>query len=175
MALKLEDKKAIVDQVNKVASSAVFAIVASYRGLTVAQMTDLRAKARKIGVFLKVVRNTLACRALEGTHFTCLEETLVGPMVLLFTPEDPGDCARLVRDFAKENKLLEVQALSFGVSLLSAKELEVVASLPSRDEAIAMFMAVIKAPITKFVRTLAEPHAQFVRVVAAIADKKKAA
>ncbi len=175
MAMKLENKKAIVDQVSKVVANSVFAIVASYRGLTVAQMTDLRAKARQSGVFLKVVRNTLARRAVQGTDFACLEEALVGPMVLLFTPEDPGEAARLIRNFAKDNKLLEVQALSFGGTVLPAKELETVANLPSRDQAIAMFMSVLKAPVTKFVRTLAEPHAQFVRVVAAIGEKKQAA
>src|SRR5262249_11653034 len=152
-------KKAIVDQVSKVAGNAVFAIVASYRGLTVEQMTTLRAKARAIGVFLKVVRNTLACRAVKDTPFACLEEALVGPMVLLFASEDPGEAARLIREFSKENKLLEVQALSFGVTLLPAKELEAVANLPSRNEAIALFMSVLKAPITKLVRTMAEPHA----------------
>jgi large subunit ribosomal protein L10 len=175
MALKLESKKAIVDQVNKVAVGSVFAIVASYRGLTVAQMTELRSRARKIGVFLKVVRNTLARRAVHETNFACLEEALVGPMVLLFTQEDAGEAARLMRDFAKENKLLEVQALSFGATLLPGKELEAVANLPSRNEAIALFMSVLNAPVTKLVRTLVEPHAQFVRVVAAIGDKKQAA
>lgn len=175
MALKLEDKKAIVDQMTKVAAGAIFAIVASYRGLTVAQMTELRAKARAAGVFLKVVRNTLASRAVKQTNFACLESALVGPMVLLFTAEDPGEAARLIRDFSRDNKLLEVQALSFGETLLPAKQLEVVASLPTRDEAIALFMSVLKAPITKLVRTMAEPHAQLVRVVAAIGEKKQAA
>jgi len=175
MALRLEGKKAIVAEVTEVANTAIIAIVASYRGLSVAQMTAFRSKAREIGVYLRVVRNTLARRAVQDTGFNCLQEALVGPMVLLFSPKDPGEVARLVRDFAKDNKLLEVKALSFGATLLPAKELETVANLPSRDQAIAMFMSVIQAPVTKFVRTLAEPHAQFVRALAAVGEKKQAA
>lgn len=175
MALKLEDKKLIVADVAKVAGDANFAIIASYRGLTVAQMTALRAKARQAGVFMRVVRNTLARLAVQNTNFACLQEALVGPMILIFSPQDPGDTARLVRDFAKENKLLEVKALSFGNTLLAANELEAVANLPTRDQAIAMLMAVLQAPVTKLVRTLAEPYAQVARVLSAVAEKKQAA
>lgn len=175
MALKLGDKKAIVDQLANVVANSVFAIVASYRGLTVTQMTELRAKARQVNVFLKIVRNTLASRAVQNTQFACLEKALIGPMVLIFSPAEAGEAARLVRDFAKENKLFEVQALSFGETLLPASHLEAVANLPSREQAIAILMSVLNAPVTKLVRTLAEPYAQLVRVVAAIGENKQAA
>lgn len=175
MPLNLEDKKAIVSEVTKVANEASFAMVASYRGLTVAQMTELRTKARQANTYLRVVPNTLARRAVKDTTFACLEEALVGPMIMLFSLADPGDIARLVRDFTKDNKLLEVKALTFGKTLLSANELEAVADLPTREQAIAMLMSVLKAPVTKFVRTLAEPYAQCVRVVDAIRVKKEAA
>lgn len=175
MALKLEDKRAIVAEVADVASKSILAIVASYRGLTVSQMTELRSKARAAGLYLRVVRNTLARRAVDGTDFACLQEVLVGPMILLFSPQDPGDAARLVRDFARDNKLLEVKALAMDGKLLPAAHVEAVANLPTRDQAIAMLMSVLNGPITKFVRTLAEPYAQAVRVMAAIRDQKQAA
>lgn len=174
MALRLEDKKAIVAEVAEVAAKALFAIVANYRGLTVAQMTMLRSKARQKGAYVRVVPNTLARRAVQDTSFSCLQEKLVGPVILMFTTQDPGEVARLVRDFAKDNKLLEIQALSFGLSLLPGKQLEQVANLPTRDEAIALLMSVMKAPVSKFVRTLAEPYAQCVRAVAAIGQKQAA-
>ncbi len=175
MTLKLEDKKAIVAEVNGIAAKSTFAVVAAYSGLTVAQMTELRSKARQIGVYLRVVRNTLARRAVQETEFACLQEVLSGPMVLLFSPTDPGDAARLIRDFTKENKLLEVKALALGGKLLAAKEIEAVANLPTRNEALASLMSVMTAPISKFVRTLAEPYAQCVRVMGAISEKKQAA
>lgn len=174
MALRLVDKKAIVAEVADVATNAVFAVVANYRGLTVAQMTALRSKARATGSYIKVVPNTLARRAVKETSFSCLDEKLVGPVILLFTNKDAGDAARFVRDFAKEHKLFEVQALAFAQQLLPSSALENVANLPTRDEAIAMLMAVLNAPVTKFVRTLAEPYAQCVRAVNAVAQKQAA-
>lgn len=175
MALKLEQKKAIVAEVAEVASSALSAVVAEYRGLSVSQMTRLRAEARSKGIYLRVVRNTLAKRAVAGTSFECLDEVLRGPLVLAFSRTDPGAAARLVRDFSKEHELLVVKALSVSGLLLAAKDLDRLANLPTRDEAIAMLMSVMQAPITKLVRTLAEPHAKFVRTVAAVRDQKQAA
>ncbi len=175
MPIKLEAKKAIVAEVSSVANQAKFAIVASYRGIPVDRMTDLRSKARAAGIYLRVVRNTLARRAVQDTAFACLQDTLVGPMVLIFTPNEAGDTARLVRDFAKDNNLLEVKALSFGNSVLAGKELDAVAKLPTRDEAIALLMAVLQAPTTKLVRTFSETYAKCVRVVAAVGEKKRAA
>ncbi len=175
MPMKLEGKKAVVAEVFSVANDAKFAMVASYRGLTVAQMTQLRVKARASGIYLRIVRNTLARRAVNDTPFVCLQEVLVGPMVLIFSTGEAGDAARLLRDFAKENSLLEVKAVSFGSTLLSGGELEAVAKLPTRDQAIGLLMSVMQAPVTKFVRTAVETYASLVRVVAAVAEQKKAA
>lgn len=176
MALRLEDKKAIVTEVAGVVSKAVFAIAADYRGLTVSQVTDLRAKARQAGgIYVRVVPNTLARRAVQDTEFACLQEVLVGPIILVFTTGDAGDAARLVRNFAKDNKSLEVKGLVLGGKLLAPSELEAVSKMPTREEALAMLLAVMKAPATKLVRTLAEPYAQAVRVLAAIGDQKNQA
>lgn len=173
MALNLQDKKAIVAEVAEVATNALSLVAAENRGLPVANMTKLRADARKAGVYMRVVRNTLARRALEGTEYACMNEVLVGPLLLAFSQQDPGAAARIIRDFIKTNEKLEVKALAIGGKLLDAKQLEAVAKLPTKDEAIATLMAVLKAPITKFVRTLAEPHAKLVRTVAAVRDQKQ--
>ena len=175
MALQLEEKKAIVSEVMQVATGAHSAIATEYRGLTVSELTELRAKAREQGVYLKVVKNTLAKRALEGTPYECMREGLVGPLMLAFSQEDPGSAARLIKDFTKDNALLAVKMISIGGELLEASELKRLSNLPSKDQAISMVMAVMKAPIEKFVRTLAEPHAKLVRTVAAVRDQKQAA
>jgi large subunit ribosomal protein L10 len=175
VVLKLEDKKAIVDEVAKIATSSISAIAADYRGLTVAEMTDLRAKARKTGVTLKVVRNTLAKRALEDTEFKCLSDVLNGPVFLAFSQDDPGAAARLIRDAAETLEKLKVRAIAIGGSLLDASSLKAVASLPTRNQAIAMVMAVLQAPVTGLARTLSETYAKFVRTVAAVRDQKQAA
>lgn len=175
MTLGLNDKKAIVKEVSAIAVDALSVVAADYRGLTVSEMTELRTKARETGVYLRVVRNTLAKRALEGTDFACMQGVLSGPLALAFSQEDPGAAARLMRDFIKKNKTLEVKALSIDGQLLGASDLDAVASLPTRDEAISMLMSVMQAPITKLVRTLVEPHTKFVRVVAAVKDQKEAA
>lgn len=175
MALRLEDKKVIVAEVAEVASRSLSALAGYYRGLTVTQLNGLRANARKNNVYMRVVPNTLASRALEDTEFSCLDEALVGPVVLMFSMEDPGAAARLVRDFVKTNEKFEVRAIALGGKLLPAKHLEAVASLPTRDQAISMLMSVMQAPVTKLVRTLAEPYAMLVRTVAAVRDKKQAA
>jgi large subunit ribosomal protein L10 len=174
VALKLEDKKAIVAEVADVASTAVSAIAADYRGLTVAEMTELRSKARKSGVYLKVVRNTLANRALENTNFACLKDALVGPVFLAFSREDPGAVARLLKEAAASFEKLTIKAIALGGKLLGPKDLDAVAKLPTRDQAIAILMSVMKAPITQMVRTFAEPYSMLVRTVAAVRDKKAA-
>ncbi len=174
MALKLEDKKAIVNEVAAVASHAVSAGVADYRGLTVAEMTALRSKADSAGIYLRVVRNTLARRAVENTDFACLQEVLGGSVLLAFSKDDPGAVARLLRDFIKEYEKLTVCGLSLSGKLLSGSDLEMVARLPTRDQALAMFMLVMLAPITKLVRTMVEPYAMLVRAVAAVRDSRSA-
>lgn len=174
MALRLEEKKAIVSEVAQVATDAHSAIAAEYRGLSVDELTELRSKARQQGVYLKVVKNTLAKRALEGTPYECMRDSLVGPLMLAFSQEDPGSAARLVKDFSKENDLLAVKVISIGGELLEASELTKLAKLPTKEQAISLMMAVMKAPVEKFVRTLAEPHAKLVRTVAAVRDQKQA-
>ncbi|CAL7959321.1 50S ribosomal subunit protein L10 [Gammaproteobacteria bacterium] len=174
MALRLEDKKAIVAEVADVAAKAVSAIAADYRGLTVTEMTDLRAKARKNGVYLRVVRNTLAKRALENTDFACMQDLLVGSVFLAFSQEDPGAVARLLKDAIRDYEKLTVCALALGGKLLNIGDIEAVAKLPTRDQSLAILMSVMQAPVTKLVRTMAEPYAMLVHTVAAIRDKKAA-
>ncbi len=174
MALRLDDKKALVAEVNTIAQSAHSVVAAEYRGLTVSQMTDLRARARSAGVYLRVVKNSLARRAVSGTQFECVAASLTGPLVLAFSKDDPGAAARLVKDFAKQNDKLVATLVSLGGSLYEATELDRVASLPTREQALAMLAGVFNAPISKFVRTLAEPHAKLVRTIAAVKDKKAA-
>ncbi len=173
MALGLEDKKAIVAEVNEAAQSALSAVIADYRGLSVGQMTALRKQAREGGVYLKVVRNTLAKRAVDGTEFECLQDSLVGPTVLAFSQEDPGAAARLMKDFSKENKELEVKALSISGQVLAAEQIDVLAKMPTLDQARAMLMSVMIAPVTKLARTLNEFPASITRVMAAVAEEKK--
>ncbi len=175
MPLNLEGKKAIVAEVNQVAQSAMAAVVAEYRGLTVGEMTELRKKARESGVYVRVVRNTLARRAVEGTEFACMQEAFVGPLVFAFSQEEPSAAARLFRDFAKEHDKLKVTALALGGQLMGPEQLEAVAKLPTKEEALATLMSVMQAPIGKLARTLNEVPGKLVRTLAAIRDQKQAA
>jgi len=175
VVLKLEDKKTIVKEVAVVAKQAISLVAAEYSGITVGQLTDLRKTARDSGVYMRVVRNTLARRALEGTQFACMQDALVGPLLLAFSQEDPGAAARMIRDFAKKNDKLKVKALALENTLLPGSSLDQVANLPTRDQAISQLMSVMLAPITKLVQTMAEPHAKLVRTVAAIRDQKQSA
>jgi len=173
--MRLEEKQALVAEVAEVAAKAHSAIAAQYRGMTVEQLTKLRVMARKQGVFMKVVKNTLARRAVAGTSFECMKDSLKGPLILAFSKEDPGAAARVMKDFTKDNEQLVVTAIALGGKLLPKSDLERLSKLPTREQAIATLMAVMKAPITKFVRTLNEPHAKLVRTVAAVRDQKQAA
>ncbi len=175
MALSFNEKEAIVAEVAEIASSAFSVVVAEYAGLESVDMDDLRAKSREGGVRLRVVKNTLARRALEGTDFACLQDSLVGPVVMAFSQEDPGAAARVVKDFTKENDKLVVKALSISGQLLEASELDRLAKLPTKDQAISMLMSVMQAPVTKLARTLNEVPGKLVRTVAAIRDDKQAA
>lgn len=175
MALNLNDKKAIVSEVAEVAQTAFSAIAAQYTGLTVGQMTELRIKAREQGVYLRVVKNTLARRAVEGTDFECMSEALVGPLVLAFSQEDPGAAARVITDFAKENSKLEVKVVSIGGKLLEAGDVERLAKMPTKDQAISLVMALMLAPVEKLARTLNEVPTKVTRAVAAVRDQKQKA
>ena len=175
MALNLEDKKTLVAEVNAVAATALSVVAAEYRGLTVSQMTELRSKARSAGVYVRVVKNTLARKALSGTTFEPLGPALKGPLVLAFSKDDPGAAARVVKDFAKGHDKLIATLVSLGGKVLPGKDLEKVASLPTRGEALAMLLGVMKAPLQKLVATLAEPQAKLVRTLAAVRAQKQAA
>ena len=160
---------------NEAAGKALSAVLADYRGLTVTQMTEMRTKARASGVYLRVIRNTLAKRAVEGTEYECLKSALVGPTLVAFSQEDPGAAARLMKEYAKTFEKLEVKALSIGGVLLGADQLDRVATLPTRDEALSLLMAVMQAPIAKLARTLNEIPGKLVRTLAAVRDQKEAA
>ena len=177
MSLNLAEKQAVVTEVAKVAASAHSAIAAEYRGLSVAQITQLRVKARETGVYLRVVKNTLARRAVQGTEFQCLQSSLVGPLILAFSQEDPGAAARLFKEFLKEkaNDKLVVKALAVGGQAFPASELDRLASLPTRDEAISLLMATLRAPLDKFARTLNEIPGKLVRTLDAIRRQKEEA
>ena len=175
MALRLEDKKTLVTEVNEIAQKAQSVVAAEYRGLSVAKLTELRAKARASKVYMRVVKNTLARRAVAGTPFECVGEKLRGPLILAFSQDDPGAAARLIKGFAKDHDKLVPTLVSLGGSVLPGKDLDRVASLPTREQALAQLLGVIKAPVVKFVRTLAEPHAKLVRTIAAVKDQKQAA
>lgn len=174
MALRLEDKKIIVEEVARVAAKAVSAAVADYRGLTVAEMTELRAKARNKGIYLRVIRNTLAKRAIENTGFACMQNALEGSVFLAFSTDDPGAVARLLKDAVRDYEKLTVCALALSDRLLDVKDLEAIAKLPTRDQALATLMSVMLAPVTKLAQTLAETYAKLVRTVAAVRDQKAA-
>lgn len=175
MALRLEDKKALVAEVNEVASRALSAVAAEYRGLTAVKFDTLRSKARENGVYLHVVKNTLAARAVKGTEFECLEPALTGPLVLGFSLEDPGSVGRVIKDFAKDNDKLVVKAIAVGGALYGAKDIDRLANLPTKEQALGQLAGLLLAPITQFVRTLSEPTAKFVRTVQAVADKQQEA
>jgi large subunit ribosomal protein L10 len=173
--MTLEQKQAIVSEVAAVAGSAPSAIAAQYSGLSVSDMTALRRSARDAGVFLKVVRNTLARRALQGTRFECMHDGLTGPLVLAFSGAEPGSAARVIRDFAKQHDKLIVKLVSIDGRLLGPSGIDALASLPTLDQARAMLLGLMQAPLGKLVRVLAEPQAKFARLLAAWRDSKQAA
>jgi len=173
MAIGLEDKKAIVAEVNEVAGGALSVVLADYHGVDANDMTGLRKDAREGGIYIRVVRNTLAKRAVEGTEFECVQEVLTGPTILAFSLEDPGAAARLLKDFAKEKPAFEIKALAVGGELLGADQIDRLAKMPTRDQALSMLANVIQAPVTKLVRTFNEVPSKITRAVAAVRDQKK--
>lgn len=153
MALGLKDKKAIVAEVQEAAQGALSAVVADSRGVTVGAMTALRKEAREAGVWMKVVRNTLARRAVEGTQYECLKETFTGPTLIAFSSEHPGAAARIFKDFAKKNDKFELKGGAFEGNMVSV---DMLATLPTYNEALAKLMSVMKeAAAGKLVRTIA--------------------
>lgn len=174
MALGLEDKKAIIAEVSETASNALSLVIADARGVSVTDMTELRAKARENKVVLRVVKNTLAKRAFKETEFECVEEALVGPSIFGFSMEDPGAAARLFKDFSKENDKFDVKALSVSGQMLDNTQIDVLASLPTLDQALSMLANVMLAPITKLTRTFNDVPGRVVRVVDQVAKKDAA-
>ena len=175
MALNLESKKVIVDQVGTTASNALSLIIADARGVNVTDMTILREKAREQNIEIRVVRNTLAKLAFKGTDFECVSEVLTGPSLFGFSMEDPGAAARLLKEFAKDNDKVEVKALSISGQLLDNGQIDVLAKLPTLEQALGQLACVTLAPITKLVRTFNEVPTKVTRVVGAVRDKKQEA
>ena len=161
MALNLSQEKEVVAELADVAAKAHSLVAAEYAGTTVEQMTAMRKKARETGVFLKVVKNTLATRAVAGTEFECVKDVLVGPLLYAFSTEEPGAAGRLIKEFAKGNDKLQPKVVAMGGQLYPASHVEVLASLPTRDQALAMLA-----------RVLAEPAAMFARAIKAVADQQ---
>ena len=174
MSLSLEDKKAVVEQVSDVLSDSKTAIVAEYRGLTVEKMTSLRREAREAGVYLRVVKNTLARRAVKDSDFECLDEHLVGPLALAASV-DPVAAAKVLARFDKANEAFSIKVGAMSGSLLSIEDISALAKLPGREELLATLVGTMQAPITKFVQTLSEIPSKFVRTLAAVCDAKEAA
>ena len=161
MALNLSQKQEVVAELADVASKAHSLVAAEYAGTTVSQMTAMRKKARETGVFLKVVKNTLATRAVTGTDYEGTKDALVGPLLYAFSMEDPGAAGRLIKEFAKGNDKLQAKVVSIGGKAYPGSHLEVLAALPTRDQALAMLA-----------RVLAEPATMFARAVKAVADQQ---
>jgi large subunit ribosomal protein L10 len=173
--LNREQKEVVVAEVAAVAKQAYSAVAAEYRGLSVAELTELRAKARAEGVYVRVVKNTLARRAVEDTDFACMQDGFKGPLILAFSQQDPGSAARVIKEFAKGRDKMVVKMVSIGGKVLPASQLEALATMPTYDQALSMLLALMKAPVEKLARTINEVPGKFVRTVAAIRDAKEAA
>lgn len=174
MALTFEQKKALVTEVTDVVSKANAAIVAEYRGLSVSQMTNLRSEARKNGVYVRVLKNTLAKRVVEGSEFECLNEHFIGPIVLAVS-EDPVAVAKVFDNFDKNHEKFLIKAGAMNGALMNEAQIKALAKLPSRDELLAKLLGTMQAPIAKFVQTLNEVPGKFVRTLDAYRESKEAA
>ncbi|KGO98347.1 50S ribosomal protein L10 [Novilysobacter defluvii] len=174
MALNLTQKQEVVAELAEVASKAHSLVAAEYVGLTVSQLTDLRKKARESGVYLKVAKNTLVSRAVEDTDYAVVQDELVGPLLYAFSQEDPGAAGRLIKEFAKANDKLKPRVVSLGGQKYPGTHVDVLASLPTRDEALSMLLSVMTQPATQLVRLLSEPASQVTRVINAAGQAKAA-
>jgi large subunit ribosomal protein L10 len=175
MALNLEQKKVVVAELAGVAAKAHSLVAAEYSGLTVAQLTDLRKKARQAKVFVKVAKNTLVSRAVEGTDYACVKDALVGPMLYAFSEEDPGAAGRLVKEFSKANDKLVAKIVSIGGQMYPGSHVEKLASLPTREQALSILAGLLLQPATMLARVMAEPASQVARVLSQIGEQKQAA
>lgn len=174
MALRLEQKQAIVGEVQEAAGDALAAILADYRGMNVAELTDLRRRARESNVYVRVVANTLLKRAVAGTEYECLNEAANGPTMLAFSRGDPGSAARLFKEVSREFEALEVKAVSIGGHVYPGEDIDRVASLPTKEGALSMLASVLQAPIAKLTRTLNEIPSGLARALAAVGERKSA-
>ena len=174
MGLNLEQKQAVVAEVAKQVAGAQAIVMVENRGMRVAAMTQLRAKARASGVYFRVMKNTLVRRAVAETAFAALADKMVGPLAYGIGP-DPVAVAKVLNDFAKGNEKFVIAGGAMPGQVMSAKEITALASLPSRQELLAKLVGTMQAPIAKFVRTLNEVPAKFVRTVAAVRDSREAA
>ena len=167
MALNISEKKDVVKEVSEIASSAQAAVAAEYRGLTVQELAELRSNARNLGVYVKVIKNSLANIAIKDTNFECMDPSLKGPLIFAFSKEDLGSAAKLVNDFKKENKLLKPVVVAVNGELVDVDKLSQIAALPTKDQAISILMSVMKQPVEKFVRTLVAPNTKLVQTISA--------
>ena len=172
-AIDFNKKKEIVEELSTVISESVSAAVANYKGLTVTDMEALRKSSRDQSVKIRVYRNTLIKRAIKDTPFACLDETITGQIVVLFSGGELGAPARILRDFKKVNEKLDVTGLAIDGEFYTGDHLSQLADLPTKQEALSQLVSVMKAPITKMVRTTKEPVAKFVRVFSAVSESKQ--
>ena len=171
MGLSLEQKQAMVSEVAAKLKGAQVVLVAEYRGLNVERVTQLRLKARKSGLYLRVLKNTLAHRAVQGTPFEKLAGEMSGPLMYGIA-KDPVGGAKVMSEFAKDNELFVIRAGAMPGSLMSAKDIKALALLPSREELLAKLAGTLQAPVAKLVRTMNEVPARFARTLAAVRDQK---
>ena len=167
MALNIGEKKDVVKEISEIASSAQSAVAAEYRGLTVSELSVLRDNARDLGVYVKVVKNSLAKIAIKDTNFECMDSSLKGPLIFAFSKEDLGSAAKLVNDFKKDNELLKPVVVAVNGEIVDVEKLSQIAALPNKEQAISMLMAVMKLPIEKLTQTLAAPNVKLVRTLSA--------
>ena len=174
MPLNLAQKKEVVAGLANVAAKAHSLVASEYAGLTVSQLTELRKKARQGGVYIKVAKNTLVSRAVDGTDYACVKDTLTGPLLYAFSTEDPGAAGRLIKEFAKANEKLKPQLVAVGGKAYPGTHVEVLASLPTREQALTMLVSLLAQPATMLVRVLAEPASQVARVINQVGQTKAA-
>ncbi len=174
MPLNLAQKKEVVAELANVAAKAHSLVASEYAGLTVSQLTELRKKARQGGVYIKVAKNTLVSRAVDGTDYACVKDTLTGPLLYAFSTEDPGAGGRLIKEFAKANEKLKPQLVAVGGKAYPGTHVEVLASLPTREQALTMLVSLLAQPATMLVRVLAEPASQVARVINQVGQTKAA-
>ena len=175
MPMRIDDKKLVVKELNEIANKAISAVAADYHGTSVSELTKLREEARNSSVHLKVIRNTLAKKALTDTKFSCLDELLVGPTILAFSLDDPASAAKLANNFHKINRNFKVKGLTMGDSLLELSKLKDIANLPTKEEAIAQLAGLFNAPLVKLVSLINEIPTKFTRTLEAIKQQKEQA